>query len=112
MSTLREDLAGLLNKHSAENGSNTPDFILASFLMTCLTAFDLASKAREKWYGRKDSPGGVDTAPEPCQHEWVDASNEVVKNAEICTKCKVLRSTGDENENNYIRLVPPEEEKG
>ncbi len=26
-----------------------------------------------------------------CQHEWVDGDNEVVKNTEICKKCKHIR---------------------
>jgi hypothetical protein len=38
---------------SAENGSNTPDFILAQYLTSCLAAFDEAVNAREKWYGRE-----------------------------------------------------------
>jgi hypothetical protein len=53
MSQLRESLQRLLNQCSAENGSNTPDFILANYLTDCLTAFDRAVGAREQWYGRK-----------------------------------------------------------
>ena len=26
-----------------------------------------------------------------CEHEWVDAGNEVVKNAKICLKCHDIR---------------------
>lgn len=48
---LRDDIASAINKASAENGSNTPDFILAAFLVDCLAAFDKASRAREKWFG-------------------------------------------------------------
>ena len=33
---LAKDIAAVLNKHSAENGSDTPDFILAEYLMNCL----------------------------------------------------------------------------
>jgi hypothetical protein len=29
--TFREDLASLINRHSLENGSDTPDFLLLSF---------------------------------------------------------------------------------
>jgi hypothetical protein len=50
MATLREDVESLLNARSAESISNTPDFILASFLMACLAAFDGAVVARDKWY--------------------------------------------------------------
>jgi len=52
MRSLREDLADVLNKHSAENGSDTPDFILGLYLTKCLNAFDEAVDEREKWYGR------------------------------------------------------------
>jgi hypothetical protein len=48
----RYNLETLLNKESRENGSNTPDFLLAEYLMECLTAFDKAVNAREGWYGR------------------------------------------------------------
>lgn len=49
---LRNDLAEVLNKHSAENQSNTPDFILAEYLAGCLASFDKASRARETWYNK------------------------------------------------------------
>ena len=53
----RRDLSEVLNKHSIENGSNTPDFILASYLTRCLSAWDDAVYARERWYGRVDRNG-------------------------------------------------------
>lgn len=49
---LKKELEILLNKHSAENNSGTPDFILANYLLNCLVAYDVAVEAREKWYGR------------------------------------------------------------
>ena len=48
----RDELGGLINKYSKENPSDTPDFILAEFLVGCLASFDLAVVCREKWYGR------------------------------------------------------------
>ncbi len=48
----RRELAEVLNRHSAENGSNTPDFILASYLTACLDAFDVAHEARGIHEGR------------------------------------------------------------
>jgi hypothetical protein len=57
-STLTDDLRALLNMHSAENASHTPDFILAEYLMACLNAFDTASRHREQWYGKRLSIGG------------------------------------------------------
>lgn len=69
MATLREELADLLNSHSHENVSNTPDFILASFLIYCLTAFDAHVLAREDWYGHRHEPGGT---TKPSQGTQVD----------------------------------------
>lgn len=51
MSDFAKALQELLNKHSCENRSNTPDFILARFLYGCLAVFDLAVKQRETWHG-------------------------------------------------------------
>jgi len=53
MTEFKKDLRGLINRHSRENGSDTPDFILAAYLSKCLDAFDMAVWHREKWYGRK-----------------------------------------------------------
>lgn len=47
--TLEEDIARAINCHSGENGSNTPDFILAEFLMRCLQAFDVGVRKRAAW---------------------------------------------------------------
>jgi len=48
--TLKEGIKDALNRNSAENGSDTPDFILAEFLELCLNAFDKAVTAREAYY--------------------------------------------------------------
>src|SRR5439155_8608840 len=45
---LRKEIETSINRTSAENGSNTPDFILAEFLTDCLAAFDKASMADRK----------------------------------------------------------------
>lgn len=49
--SLHAEITHAINRHSAENGSNTPDFILATYLLACLNAFDLAVNARTDWYG-------------------------------------------------------------
>lgn len=48
-STFEAELAGLLNRMSLENGSDTPDFILARFLGDCLLAWNGAVNARVKF---------------------------------------------------------------
>lgn len=45
-----EELTQLLNRHSIEIESNTPDFILAQYIRSCLTAFSVAVVQREAWY--------------------------------------------------------------
>ncbi len=51
-----KDLEACVNRHSQENASNTPDFILAMFLENCLHAWNEAVQQRESWYGRNASP--------------------------------------------------------
>ena len=51
---LLKELADVLNRNSAENASNTPDFILAKYLIFCLNAFNETIKLREAWYGEKE----------------------------------------------------------
>lgn len=68
--TLQEELAQLLNRHSAENDSDTPDFVLAEYLIGCLETFNNAVDHRERWYGRT-------TITEP--DELVEAMDEAAE---------------------------------
>jgi len=54
--TLEQELSSLLNAHSQENASNTPDWILAQFMLGCLSAFETATQQREAHYGRDPRP--------------------------------------------------------
>jgi len=68
-STFRFELVSLLNRASAEQRSNTPDFVLAAFLLRALDAFDHATKARDNWYlgGRhRHDPRQGGHQVEPC----------------------------------------------
>ena len=47
-----DELETLINRYSMENGSNTPDFILAHYLLACLNAWNVGIGQRESWYGR------------------------------------------------------------
>lgn len=49
----RKELESLINGQSRENGSNTPDWILADYLVACLQTFDNTVNARERWYSRE-----------------------------------------------------------
>lgn len=57
-SQFEKDIAAVINKHSVENDSNTPDFILAQYVRQCLEAFAVASRWREQWYGKSLRIGG------------------------------------------------------
>jgi hypothetical protein len=64
-----QELEALINRHSQENGSNTPDFILAAFLEACLSAWNQAVMRREEWYGRSTLPGRIATTTDGPQSE-------------------------------------------
>jgi len=55
---LANEIRAAINHCSRENVSNTPDFILAEYLLSCLAAFESASMRREEWYGHHLSIGG------------------------------------------------------
>lgn len=67
--SFRSKLQTLINCESQENGSDTPDFILAGFLCACLDAFDHAVSARSAWNTRRPSTPDVrpdDAGIYPC----------------------------------------------
>ena len=51
---LQNELQTVLNYHSRESMSDTPDFILAQYIMDCLAAFERATQRRDAWY--RDEP--------------------------------------------------------
>lgn len=53
----RKELEALINRHSRENVSDTPDFILAEYLQGCLENFDRTVRRREDFYGRVGGGG-------------------------------------------------------
>lgn len=62
----RKELEHLINRHSLENGSNTPDFVLANFLCNCLAAFDAAVNRRD---GLKPKPPTVSELEEVLRND-------------------------------------------
>ena len=58
-STFEIELISLINYHSQENISNTPDFILGQYLLGCLAAFNVAIQQRETWYSRDPRPTSI-----------------------------------------------------
>ncbi len=49
---MEEELRALLNRHSEDNKANTPDTILAKYLMCCLEAYKAAVADRDGWKAR------------------------------------------------------------
>jgi hypothetical protein len=49
----KQELESLINRYSLENGSDTPDFILAQYLVDCLKVYARIARRRDKWYGYK-----------------------------------------------------------
>lgn len=59
-SGFEQELKSLINKYSMENVSNTPDFILATYLLACLAAYNSALTYRTAWYGLGQEPANID----------------------------------------------------
>lgn len=48
---LKNELETLLNKYSVENGSDTPDFLLAQYILDCILSYQSIVTKRDKWFG-------------------------------------------------------------
>jgi hypothetical protein len=69
---LQKAISQAINSVSAENGSDTPDFILAEFLTECLMAWNKATRKRNDWHSPEEP-----TEPAP---EWrVLGEDEVIQ---------------------------------
>lgn len=49
--TFLSGLQTLINKHGKESGSDTPDFILANYLIGCLEVYNQSVKDRDRYFG-------------------------------------------------------------
>lgn len=54
--SFRSTLESLINSYSMENGSDTPDYVLAEYLCDCLAAFDRAVRMRSAACQAQQSP--------------------------------------------------------
>ena len=46
----KNELIDLINRASIENDSNTPDFLLADYLIECLNIFGRITNSRDSWH--------------------------------------------------------------
>lgn len=72
--TFEEELRALINKHSLEGLSDTPDFVLASFLSNVLTDWNHATRARDDWNKTWPVMAAAEDS-EKRQHHNYDSSN-------------------------------------
>lgn len=75
-----DNLKDLINTHSLENGSNTPDFILCSYLMQCLSNFNATVSSRDGHLDRKvpeDYPRYSKKTPHP-KHDFREYATEIL----------------------------------
>ena len=50
---LMQEIQEAINRASRESDSNTPDFVLAEYLMNCLNAYEVAVNRRENLKGKE-----------------------------------------------------------
>lgn len=104
--TFRKNLESLINSHSAENGSDTPDFVLARFLDSVLTAFDVATIERTNWYGRDGNK--APTKPQPVltlEDVRKEIKDYIDKNSDHCSSCPLNQVPEvDEDDDNEEEL--------
>lgn len=51
MTQFEREIREAINRNSKENQSDTPDYILARYLVSCLDSFSIAVHDRDVWYG-------------------------------------------------------------
>jgi hypothetical protein len=84
MANFKKELENLINKHSVENGSNTPDYILAEYLVGCLQNFSNIMLRREHFFGRElqkefvDEKIFIESPPKACKPD--KTPNELAQN--------------------------------
>ena len=83
----RLELQSLINRNSAENGSNTPDFILAEFLTASLKAFDAAVRHRSRWHGNTEQLAWEEGKPAAPVNAWQPIDLEAAKSGEVFVVC-------------------------
>ena len=60
MEDIEKEITKIFNKYGLDIITDTPDFILADYIMTCLYAFLKTKGDIEKWYGKKLTINGVE----------------------------------------------------
>lgn len=69
--SFERELETLINRHSVENDSNTPDMILRGFIIDCLNTFNRSVRQRDQWYGVKLKPASSSYIGADGQHHLI-----------------------------------------
>lgn len=80
--TFFAELEALINRHSMENESNTPDFILRNFIAKTLEAFNDATRYRDDWFGGERS-----ILESERSEKWKEAVEKELVELARCPKC-------------------------
>jgi hypothetical protein len=72
-----EETRDAINRASAENESDTPDFVLARYLMDCLAAFETSTNRRTQWHG--DGDEGESTAAEEVERQIAKSAEKIAQ---------------------------------
>jgi hypothetical protein len=116
--TFEQELVGLINKHSMERYSGTPDWILANFLAMVLRQFDCAVQMRANWRGESTElpalqtllDGGVYSekaaiAQELMEQGLAEVPEELLKGLREKGPIMVLPNALDGNDGKTVPLV-------
>jgi uncharacterized protein YabE (DUF348 family) len=90
MDECQREIATVLNRYCKENDSNTPDFILATYLMDCLNAFNSAVSSREKWYNIESKPGKGTKINNKLEDEIVEENGGAFINSNLVETTKLV----------------------
>ena len=94
----RKDLEAIINAHGIEEKSNTPDFILAQFLIVSLMNLEEIIKERDKWYDHEEVIENLEKNNSVLKQELEEIYkltllNEDIKKEQLSTRIKQLLKT-------------------
>lgn len=97
----RKELEQLINKHSKENSSNIPDFILIDYLNNCLINFDNTLNARKKWwFTNKEKWSGGLTVDKNLKVEIISENSHLKTFLSLSEKIKLAEKWWNNFDNN------------
>lgn len=104
MSTFEDELRALINKHSLENDSDTPDFLLAKYMCKSLDLFNVITRHRDHYYGRSrktevQAPGEFDLVANKIELQHFGDINTALD------RLSIRQTPGEFKETNAVRVA-------